>query len=137
MVDSDMIIPEDTIVNMLKEPKDVCLGIYPRKNTITGQTECFKLGQKDYLDVYQYDELKQYQNNDYIEIKGGGLGCALIKTTVFKDINFPYFKYVIYGSGDVLSEDNYFCSQVTSKGYKIYMNTNVQCGHSIRGFQWR
>lgn len=136
MVDSDTIIPKDALINMLYDPKEMCLGIYPRKNTSTGQTECFKLGQKDYIDVYHYEDIDKFTDN-YIEIKGGGLGCALIDTKVFNNIKFPYFKYVIYDSGAVLSEDNYFCSQLTAANYKIFMNTNVRCGHSIRKFQWR
>lgn len=136
MIDSDMIIPEDALGQMLAEPKEVCLGIYPRKNTKVEKTECFKLDQRNFLEVYTYSDLDSC-GSTYVEIKGGGLGCALIKTEVFTDLNFPYFKYVIYNNGDVLSEDNYFCHQVTSAGYKIYMNTNVRCGHSVRGFQWR
>lgn len=136
MVDSDMIIPDNALVSMLRKPQDICLGVYPRKNTSTEQTECFKLNQKNYIDVYEYNELDQYMNG-YVEIKGGGLGCALIKTDIFNNMKFPYFKYVIYDNGDVLSEDNFFCHQATSAGYKIYMDTNVRCGHSIRKFQWR
>ena len=136
MVDSDMIIPDNTLVSMLRMPADICLGVYPRKNTSSGQTECFKMGQKNYIDVYTYDELDQYDNS-FVQIKGGGLGCALIKTDVFEKIVFPYFKYVVYDNGDVLSEDNYFCSKATAAEYKIFMDTNVRCGHSIRGFQWR
>ena len=136
MVDSDMIIPNNTLIEMLKDPKELCLGIYPRKNTSTEQTECFKTGQKDYIDVYHYKDIDK-MIGDYVEIKGGGLGCALIDTEVFSNIKFPYFKYVIYDSGAVLSEDNYFCSQLANANYKIFMNTNVQCGHSVRKFQWR
>ena len=136
MVDSDMILPNNTLVSMFRDPKDICLGVYPRKNTSTGQTECFKANQKDYIDVYTYDELDQFQRG-YVEIKGGGFVCTLMQTDVFHNLDYPYFKYVVYGSGDVLSEDNYFCGSAIAAGYKVYMDTNVRCGHSIRGFQWR
>jgi hypothetical protein len=136
MIDSDMIIPSNALVSMLRDPKDICLGVYPRKNTSTGQTECFKVNQDNFIDVYTYDELDQFKNG-YVEIKGGGFGCAFIQTNVFRCLEYPYFKYVVYGSGDVLSEDNYFCCLANKAGYKIYMDTNVRCGHSIRGFQWR
>ena len=36
MVDSDTIIPEDTLELMLEDPVDVCLGVCPRKNTKDG-----------------------------------------------------------------------------------------------------
>ena len=37
MVDSDTIIPEDTLELMLEDPVDVCLGVCPRKNTKDGK----------------------------------------------------------------------------------------------------
>ena len=135
MVDSDMILPSNTLVSMLEDPKPLCLGCYPRKNTADGTFEIFKLGQKDYIETYKYDELKDLQGK--IEIKRGGFGCALIDVNALRQLPYPYFKYVEYDNGDVLSEDNYFCSLMTKNNFSIYADTNVMCGHSVRGFQWR
>ena len=38
MVDSDTLIPPDTIDLMLDPPVDVCMGVYPMKNTKDGKT---------------------------------------------------------------------------------------------------
>lgn len=133
MVDSDMIIPPHTLIKMLNDPKPICLGCYPRKNTKKGIFEIFKLDQKDYIDTFNYEEIVNLNNK--IEVKGGGFGCALINTTVFKNMSKPYFKYVQYDNGACLSEDNYFCSNAKRAGYKIYADTGVMCGHSVRGFQ--
>ena len=133
MVDSDIILPADTLVKMLDDPKEVCLGCYPRKNTKTGVFEIFKLGQKDYIETFNYDELVEKQGK--IEIKGGGFGCVMIKVDILKNLSYPYFRYVEYENGECLSEDNYFCSNATKAGYKIYAETDVICGHSVRGFQ--
>lgn len=135
MVDSDIILPAHTLISMLDNPKPVCLGCYPRKNTKKGVFEIFKLGQKNYIDTYNYDEIVSL--NGKIEIKGGGFGCALIDVKILEHLPHPFFKYVEYQSGACLSEDNYFCSNVTKAEYKIYADTNVMCGHSIRGFQWK
>lgn len=135
MVDSDMQLPEDTLVKMLKDPKLICLGCYPRKNTANGTFEIFKLGQKDFIETYSYDEIVKSQGK--IEVKGGGFGCAMINTDVFKNMPQPFFRYVEYESGDVLSEDNYFCSNASKVGFKVYADTDIMCGHSVRGFQWR
>ncbi len=135
MVDSDMLIPSNALTSMLKDHVDVCLGCYPRKNTHNGTLELFKLGQKDFVKTYSYDEIKAQGGK--IDVKGGGFGCALIRVEAMKQITKPYFKYVEYDSGDVLSEDNYFCGQMARAGFKIQADTDVMCGHSIRGFQWR
>ena len=137
MIDSDIIIPTYTLIKMLKDPSPVCLGCYPRKNTKNGTFEIFKAGQKDYVDTFNYKELTRMSGK--IEVKGGGCGCALIDVDVFKNLalSYPYFKYVEYNNKSRLSEDCYFCSNVRKAGYKIYAETDVLCGHSVKGFQWQ
>jgi len=125
MVDSDIILPQYALIKLLEADKDVILGWYHRKRTVTNQTEIFALGQYDFT-----DENNMYSNDiglEVFEIKGGGMGCALIKTSVFTKP--PYFKYVEYDDGSVLSEDNYFCSEFTKTGGKIYCHGEVKCGH--------
>jgi hypothetical protein len=135
MVDSDILLPAHTLIKMLTDPKEICLGCYPRKNTQKEVFEIFKLGQKDYVNTFNYSEITSTSGK--IEVKGGGFGCALIDVNIFQNLTYPYFKYVEYDSGACLSEDNYFCSNAANAGYKIYAETDVICGHSIRGFQWR
>ena len=134
MVDSDMVIPSNTLESMLRDPVDLCLGCYPRKNTRNGTVELFKQTPKDFVDTYYYDELKALKGK--IDVKGGGFGCALIRTEIFKHLQRPFFRYVEYASGDLLSEDNYFCLQVTKAGFKVQADTEVKCGHRTCGVQW-
>jgi len=135
MVDSDVILPSYTLIKMLNDPKPVCLGCYPRKNTKTGVFEIFKLGQQNYVDTFNYGEITSLSGK--IEIKGGGFGCGMIDVEILQNLSHPFFKYVEYESGATLSEDLYFCSNATKNGYKIYAETDVICGHSVRGFQWQ
>lgn len=135
MVDSDIILPSDALQRMLEVPVDICLGVYPRKNTSTEQVEIFKLGHDNFVVTYTMSELEKLDT--LVEIKGGGYGCALIRTDIFSTLDFPWFRYVTYQSGDVLSEDNYFNAKALKAGYKIYCDPRVQCGHAIRGIQWR
>ena len=128
MVDSDIVLPSSTLAMLLSSQKDIILGWYPRKRTTTGQTELFALGQKDFTDSNNIN-IKDISGSDPIEIKGGGMGCALIKTTVFSALEYPWFKYVEYADGAVLSEDNYFCSDASRHGFHIYYHPAVRCGH--------
>lgn len=132
MVDSDIVVPSNALISMLSRNVDICLGVYPRKNTINGQTEVFKLDQYNFIDVYTYDEL----TNDCVEVRGGGLGCALIKSDVFNHISYPYFKYITYDNGASLSEDNYFCHNASLSEYKIYVDMSVKSGHVTKSIQW-
>lgn len=135
MVDSDIVLPSNTLDNMLEEPVDICLGVYPRKRTTNEQVELFKLGSEDFVDCYTMPELEEF--NSLIEVKGGGFGCALIRTAVFGQTPYPWFKYVVYDNGEVLSEDSYFCALATQHGRKIYCDPRVKCGHIVQVMQRR
>ena len=54
MVDSDTIIPPDTLDLMLETPVDVCLGVCPRKNTKDGKTSIVKMNSAGYHSNYYY-----------------------------------------------------------------------------------
>ena len=133
MVDSDTIVPKETIRWMLEEPVDICLGVCPRKNTKTEQTTLYKLGQYNFNDEYKYSEL----TDDRIVIKGGGFACAMVRVEVFERLPYPWFQYVSYTNGSFLSEDFYFCCQAEKYGITIWADTRVRCGHLARYFQYK
>ena len=133
MVDADMYVPKDALQKLLEYPTEICLGLCPRKNTKVGKTCIYKIGQVNYEDAYTYYDLPK---KDRVMVHGGGLACALIKTDIFKNLTYPWFRYVTYQDGSELSEDLYFCSQAKANGYKIYVDTRVRCGHATRYFQF-
>ena len=103
MVDNDVVIPEDALLNLLDDPKEVCLGYYAHRdsdNLYRGRTSICKLlmpnGQKYFnypLDSeYTAEEMKKLRDSGKykIQIHGGGMGCALIKTSVFRKIEYPW-----------------------------------------------
>ena len=78
------------------------------------------------------------EENEYplVQVKGGGFGCALINTNVFKKMDYPYFQYILYDNGAVLSEDLYFCGRDHLAKIPVFMDTRVKCGHLVRKFQF-
>lgn len=137
MVDSDVIIPSDTLKLMLDPEADMVVGCCPRKNT-HNKMSClcaFKDNPpgKGFHNALTYDDL---QGTERILLKGGGFACVLIRTDIFTKLKYPYFKYVVYEDHGALSEDFYFCNQVNAAGYKIYADPRVHCGHLFRGFQY-
>ena len=133
MVDSDIIVPDMALLWMTETPADIVLGCYPRKNTKKGEVELFRLGQKDFVNRYTYEDLPQ---DTRIDVKGGGFGCAFVNSVVFKQLPFPWFKYVTYNNGSVLSEDLYFCHSAITAMIRVQADTRIRCGHLIRGFQY-
>ena len=68
--------------------------------------------------------------NKRFKAKGGGMGCALVRRECFEKISYPWFKYVEYKNGEILSEDNYFCDRAAGLG--IEADGRVRCGHVAR-----
>ena len=148
MVDNDVVLPKDALVNLLDDPKDVCLGIYAHRDTdniYRGRTCVCKLltengtRYKNYPLESEYtaeeiDSLKD--KGEYkVRIHGGGMGCAFIKTDVFDRTKYPWYDWANYKDGGMLSEDLYFCENCRKNSIPIYTDTRVKCGHLLRHIQ--
>ena len=131
MVDSDVIIPEQTLEWMLQDPADVCFGVYPRKNT--RETELFYRGTFSFEKRFTLAELDAMDKNR-LAVKGGGFGCALIKTDMFNKIPYPWFQFVSYEDNTFLSEDLYFC--MMAEEFRIEADLRVRCGHIAHNIQY-
>lgn len=132
MVDSDTIVPPDALELMLEDPVDICLGVCPRKNTKDGKTAIVKLNSPTFHDNYYYSELPEGRTR----VKAGGFACALIKTSVFTILDYPWFLYATYEDWSTLSEDFYFCQLAGMFDIDVYMDPRVKCGHLARYYQY-
>lgn len=139
MIDNDVTPPRDALINLLSNGVDVCLGYYQHRNKGNDETykTCLcKQGEINYTMQYTADELRDLESNGQylIRIHGGGMGCALIKTSVFDRVAYPWYDWVNYNNAQhsMLSEDLYFCEQCKHQGVKIYADTRVGCGHMFR-----
>lgn len=139
MVDNDIRLPSDALRNLLEYPVDVCLGFYAHRwgSTFDGRTNVCRLGEFNYTDMYNIEELRKLRESDVKreQVHGGGLGCALIKTSLFDQIDFPYFKWTHYRDGNVLSEDLNFCERCCEKGIPIFVDPRVGCSHLFRNYK--
>ena len=151
MVDNDVVLPEDALINLLDEPKEVCLGFYAHRDTdniYRGRTCVCKLQTptgslwRNYPleSEYTAKELASLKDSGTykVRIHGGGMGCALIKTDVFRRIKYPWYDWVNYDDDrrGMLSEDLYFCEGCKKNSILIYTDTRVNCGHMLRHVQF-
>lgn len=137
MVDSDIVIPEfltDNVANLsylLAATREygVILGWYPRKNE-PSKTELFMPGFDGYFAANRWNcvEIANWPDN-FVEVKGGGFGCAIIHRGVFDKIDFPYFKYDLRDDGTYISEDLFFCNKVHDAGIKMCSGRGLGCNH--------
>ena len=151
MVDNDVTIPKDALINLLDDSRDVTLGSYAHRDTdnlFRGRTCICKLydenGQLHFNypleSEYTAEELKAMRERGEfkVQIHGGGMGCAFIKTDVFRRTQYPWYDWVNYANEHrgMLSEDLFFCENCRKNGIKIYTDTRVRCGHLLRHIQY-
>lgn len=129
MVDSDIQLTQDTLLKLLECESDISLGWYYRKRTTNDQTVIFTFGKNFDDENCIKGQTMIHQIPRPFEIKGGGLGISLIKTNIFSKLNYPYFKFVNYDDGSVLSEDLYFCNLASENGFNIKCNPSVKGNH--------
>lgn len=62
-----------------------------------------------------------------------GLGCVLMKTSIFKTMEYPYFRYTNdpRPGKEYLQMDEvmHFCAQLKKRNVPIWVDPRVQCGH--------
>lgn len=148
MVDNDVVLPKDALANLLDDAKDVCLGFYAHRDTdniYRGRSCVCKVYDENGIKYFNYPLDSEYTAKELLTLKeagqfkvqihGGGMGCALIKTDVFNRLAYPWYDWVNYRGRGMLSEDLYFCEGCRKKGIPIFTDTRVACGHIFRHVQ--
>ena len=151
MVDNDVVLPKDALRMLLEDAKDVNLGFYAHRdadNLYRGNTCLCRLKDAEGKEYYHFPIESQYSAEEMrgmaeagetkIEIHGGGMGCALIRTEVYRKTSYPWYDWVNYGDANrgMLSEDLYFCTLCRASGIAIHADVRVGCGHLLRHVQW-
>lgn len=123
-IDSDMILPKDTLVKLMAHDKDIVSGVY-RHKLLFGEHVVAKRFVPDKKDTYADLTIKEIQaTNELIEIDGVGFGCVLTKVDIFRHIKKPWFSYT-----PNMGEDIYFCRKAQKAGYKVWLDTSIICDH--------
>ena len=150
-VDNDITLPKDALKLLLEDARDVNLGFYAHRgpdNLYHGRTCICRLKDADGKEYYHFPLESEYTAEEMhamakagttkIVVHGGGMGCALIRTDVFRRTTYPWYDWVNYGDANkgMLSEDLYFCTLCRIAGIDIHADVRVGCGHLLRHVQW-
>ncbi len=152
MVDNDIELPQDALRNLLEHETDFVMGYYLNRYARGEErfTTLYRLGAG--WKMYAASELRQLRDGGTtrIEVKGGGMGCALIRPSVFERVRFPWFEWTDINRTVIDAEDAYscydafasggedinFCNRVTQANIRIYADPRVGCGHEFREVKW-
>ena len=123
-VDSDMILPKNTLLRLLSHNKDIVSGVYSYK-VINGENAVVKRYSKTDEDTYEDVSLKEIrETKELMLVDGIGFGCVLTKVNIFNKIEQPWFRY-----DKDLGEDIFFCRKAQETGIEIFVDPTVKAGH--------
>jgi cellulose synthase/poly-beta-1,6-N-acetylglucosamine synthase-like glycosyltransferase len=141
-IDSDCVLPVDALKKLVADDKDIVAGMY------FGKVEPFPPIIYTKTEKGLYRHMTNYPKDQLVEADAVGMGCCLIKVDALK--NFVFDKELEYEGGFkktvkesyafeplpspdskfyAMGEDVAFCKRCQDLGYKIYVDTGVQCAH--------
>lgn len=126
MVDSDMIVPEDAIINLLDPVAPIVTGVARYKND-SGRTPIFKPFQdSEGSSAWKWDEIPQGR----FAIHSGGVACAMIDVEMLRrQIRRPWFTWEERANGTYVGEDIGFYEKIRDLGITPMADGRVRCGH--------
>jgi FkbM family methyltransferase len=131
-VDSDIVLPKDALKKMLAADKDIISGLYIQRIPNTHTLEVYMDTPNGGCTNIPYPLIK---DRGVVEIAGCGMGCALIKSEVFRKMEYPHFVYKsALTMRDTVSEDVYFCQKARSIGFTVWADSTIECDHKGTNF---
>lgn len=126
-VDSDIVLPRDSLKKMLQADKDIVTGLYIQRKPETQILEVYMDTPNGGCTNIPYSLL---ENKNTVEIAACGMGAALIKSEVFKKMSYPHFYYKsALTMQETISEDIYFCKKARELGFSVWADPSIKCDH--------
>lgn len=130
MVDDDVLVPVDTIIELLRVNADVAGGCYPGIKRVDREfsflAPCVLIRIGDRWAAGWFDGVL-----DATAVAGG---CMLIRRGVFEKVGFPWFRWPQEWDEEAAeivhkSDDVDFCSRALAAGCTIKAHGGVRCSH--------
>lgn len=124
-MDDDVILPFDALTRLLTHDKDIVSGLYLMRN-YPHKPIAFDT----YDDAGRCHHLDIQNKSGLIEVCATGLGCLLIKTDVFRQLEKPWIRMGELES-DTWCDDLGFYKRAREAGYTGWLDTDVCVGHIL------
>jgi len=128
-VDSDMVLDDDSITDILRCNRVLVSGMYFKRQHPF--TPIHGIRQAD----GRYSHTLPKNANDMFPVDGAGAGFLLIHRKVFDAIKPPYFSFEYEKRGDEYvhcGEDYYFCRKAKEAGFETLVDPKIRLGHESK-----
>lgn len=118
-LDSDMMFPPTTLVRLLAHKEDIIACNYMKRS------HPFK--SVAFTDIDDWESWVPIQSDDkIITVDAIGMGCLLMKTSIFQKLNKPYFEYTYQPkTGDWEGEDFTLFKKLNKIGHQVKVDMNL------------
>lgn len=131
-IDDDVCIPRDALLKLLAHNKDIVSGLYLHRNYPHAPI-AFNVAYNDGRCRYKFLE---NGDNGLVEIVNAGLGCALIRTEVFRTLGTENWIRLGQLNSQEWNDDIDFFNRCRAAGFKMYLDQTVCCGHMATATIW-
>jgi hypothetical protein len=118
-LDSDMMFPPTTLLRLLSHNQDIVACNY-MKRSFPSKSVAFT-DTKDWdswVPLDYFDEL--------VTVEAIGMGCVLMKTNIFRNLQKPYFEYTYHSeTKDWIGEDFTLFKKLNNLGYQVKVDMNL------------
>lgn len=125
-IDDDVIAPPDAIIKLMSHKLPIVSGLYYRRNNPICPV---MLKETDKGRTW----ITEFKAPDLIEVDYVGSGAMLIHRSVLEKVPQPWFDWRCdredLPAHERMSEDFAFCQKARQNGYKIFVDTGIQCKH--------
>ena len=133
MLDSDVLLPSDTLYRLLRHKKDVVSVLYARRHQPTFNEMLVEvkdgLGHETLMPVAE----GEYPKEALVSCDCVGSAGLLIRTEIMRGIERPWFIWTVGGSSQGAiqgrSEDFALCAKIRRHGIPIYCDTSLVAEH--------
>jgi hypothetical protein len=118
-LDSDMMFPSTTLLRLLAHNQDMVACNYMKRS------HPFK--SVTFMDTNDWESWVPIKSEDeLLTVEATGMGCLLMRTSVFQNLNKPYFEYTFQPTTkDWLGEDFTLFKKLNSLGYQLKIDMNL------------
>lgn len=118
-LDSDMMFPPTTLLRLLAHNQDIVACNYMKRS--------YPFKSVAFMDTNDWESWVPLQSEDkLLTVEAIGMGCVLMKTSVFEKLNKPYFEYTYQPkTKDWGGEDFTLFKKLNKLGYQVKVDMNL------------
>jgi hypothetical protein len=118
-LDSDMMFPPTTLLRLLAHNQDIVACNYMKRS--------YPFKSVAFMDTNDWESWVPLQSEDeLLTVEAIGMGCVLMRTSVFEKLNRPYFEYTYQPkTKDWGGEDFTLFKKLNGAGVQLKVDTNL------------